>query len=460
MTPIEQFYKMVRGKRVGVIGIGVSNRPLIHMLAAAGAQVTARDKNPVPDPEEWERLGIKVLTGPDYLAGLDDELIFKTPGMRFDIPELVKARENGSTVTSEMEVFFDLCSTAHTIAITGSDGKTTTTTLTAKILEAAGYKVWLGGNIGTPLLSKIGEIGPDDWVVLELSSFQLMTMRQSPHIAVMTNITPNHLDVHKDYQEYIDAKRNIYLYQKPEDTLILNRGNDVTASFAPEGKGTVLDFSYDGTTADGIELDNGVLTLVHAGEKTPLFPADEILLPGRHNVENYMAAILATAPFVKPEDIEHVATTFQGVEHRLQLIRELDGVRYYNSSIDSSPNRTKAALSVFKQKLILIAGGKDKGIPYDDLAAPLLEHVKTLILTGLTGPKIEKALLDECARRGIENPITIYHFDEYPELVEAARRIAEPGDIVLLSPASTSFDKFKNFMERGDTFARLVRELK
>ena len=459
MTPIEQFTAMVKDKTVSVIGIGVSNRPLIHMLVQAGAHVTARDKNPVDHPEEFTSLGVKLVTGPDYLANLKEELIFKTPGMRFDIPELMAARAQGSTVTSEMEVFFETCPSKKTIAITGSDGKTTTTTLVAKMLEAAGHKVFLGGNIGAPLLPVVQEITPDDFVVLELSSFQLHTMRRSPHIAVMTNITPNHLDMHKDYQEYIDAKRNIYLYQTCEDTLILNRGNDVTASFMNEAAGTMKDFSYTGTTTNGIQLVDGMLTLVTDGVSTPLFAAKDIAIPGRHNVENYMAAILAVAPFVAPETMAQVARTFGGVEHRLQLIRTLDGVRYYNSSIDSSPNRTKAALSVFPQKIILICGGKDKGIPYDELGAPLLDHVKTLILTGMTAGKIEQALLDECARRGIENPIQIHHYEEYPELVAAARKLAVPGDIVLLSPASTSFDKFKNFMERGNLFCKLVQEL-
>lgn len=460
MTPIEQFTALVCGKTVSVIGIGVSNRPLIHMLSQAGAEVTARDKNPVDNPEEWTSLGVRLITGDDYLAGLNEELIFKTPGMRFDIPELVAARNRGSIITSEMELFFELCPSSHTIAVTGSDGKTTTTTLIAKMLEAQGKQVFLGGNIGAPLLPQIEEIGPEDFVVLELSSFQLHTMRRSPHIAVMTNLSPNHLDMHKSYQEYIDAKRNIYLYQTPQDTLILNRGNEVTASFAPEAPGKVLDFSYEGSTDHGIQLENGVLTLVSNGEKTPLFPASEIALPGRHNVENYMAAILAVAPFVSPDTIAKVARTFEGVEHRLQFVRELDGVRYYNSSIDSSPNRTKAALSVFSQKVILICGGKDKGIPYDELGPSLVDHVKILLLTGMTADKIEQSLFDECARRKIDNPVKVFRYENYPELVQAARALAQSGDIVLLSPASTSFDRFRNFMERGNLFCRLVRELK
>ena len=459
MTPLERFRRMTAGKTVSVIGLGVSNRPLVDMLLDAGATVTARDRNPVSDPETFTGRGVRLITGDGYLNDLHEEIVFKTPGMRFDLPELTQAVASGSTLTSEMEVFFELCPSERTIAVTGSDGKTTTTTLIAKMLEAEGHRVFLGGNIGRPLLPQLGEITPEDYVVLELSSFQLHTMKQSPHVAVMTNITPNHLDVHKSYQEYIDAKRNIYLYQKPGDLLVLNRGNEVTASFTGEAHGSVRDFSYEGRTENGIELDDGILTLVRNGVKTPLFPASDIVIPGRHNVENYMAAILAVADYVSPESMHRVASTFGGVEHRLQLIRELDGVKYYNSSIDSSPNRTNAALSVFRQKVILLCGGKDKGIPYDDLAAPLLEHVKKLLLIGLTGPKIESALLAECERRGIENPIPITHCSTYPELVETARALAEPGDIVILSPASTSFDMFRNFMDRGDTFARLVRAL-
>lgn len=460
MTPIEQFNALVRGKSVSVIGIGVSNQPLIRMLCQAGAKVTARDKNPLEHPEEWTALGVRLITGSGYLSDLNEELIFKTPGMRFDVPELVAARERGSLVTSEMELFFELCPSANTIAVTGSDGKTTTTTLIAKMLEAEGKRVFLGGNIGAPLLNEIGNIGPQDYVVLELSSFQLQTMRRSPHIAVMTNISPNHLDMHKSYQEYIDAKRNIYLYQTADDLLIVNRGNEVTASCASEAKGARLDFSYEGTTDHGIQLENGMLTLAENGRKTVLFPASDILLPGRHNIENYMAAILAVSGEVRPETMARVARTFEGVEHRLQFIRSLDQVRYYNSSIDSSPNRTKAALSVFPQKVVLICGGKDKGIPYDELGASILDHVKILLLTGMTAGKIEQSLLDECKRRGIENPVLIRRYEEYPELVQAARSLAQPGDIVLLSPASTSFDKFRNFMERGELFCRLVRELK
>ncbi len=458
-TPIEQFTAMVRNKTVSVIGIGVSNRPLVRMLCEAGATVTARDKNPVEHPEELTALGVRILSGEGYLEDLNEDLIFKTPGMRFDVPELLAAQERGSVVTSEMEVFFALCPSPKTIAVTGSDGKTTTTTLIAKMLAAGGHRVFLGGNIGTPLLPVIDQIGAEDFVVLELSSFQLHTMRQSPHIAVMTNITPNHLDVHKDYQEYIDAKRNIYLYQEAEDLLILNRGNSVTASFAPEARGRVMDFSYEGTTSRGIQLEEGMLVLVKDGIRTPLFPISEILLPGRHNVENYMAAILAVSDYVAPEAILEVARTFGGVEHRLQLIRTLDGVKYYNSSIDSSPNRTMAALSVFPQKVILICGGKDKGIPYDAIGDPILDHVKILLLTGKTAPKIEAALMDACRRRGIPNPIPVYHYEEYSDLVQASRKLARPGDIVLLSPASTSFDRFKNFMERGQLFCRLVNEL-
>lgn len=466
---MKEFDSLFTGKSVSVIGIGVSNRPLIHMLVRAGAKVIARDRNPIENPAELEDLGVKLMCGDAYLSDLREDWIFKTPGMRFDVPELVEAVDRGAVLTSEMEIFMDLCPTKNTIAVTGSDGKTTTTTLIAKMLEAGQKRVFLGGNIGNPLLPRLDEITPDDFVVLELSSFQLHTMKKSPHIAVMTNVTPNHLDMHKSYQEYIDAKCNIHRYQSADDVLIVNRGNEVTAACGREAIGHVRDFSYEGQTGCGIELsrdeafglaaDDGMLCLVDGAFKTPLFRASEIAIPGRHNVENYMAACLAVRDYVDAAAMKSVAKTFGGVEHRLQLVRVLDGVKYYNSSIDSSPNRTKAALSVFREKVILLCGGKDKGIPYDEIGRPILDHVKVLIVTGMTAEKIIDAVHAEAQRTGESVP-EIIRVGDYNALVAQARAHAKPGDVVLLSPASTSFDRFKNFMERGETFVRLVNELK
>ncbi|HAL63003.1 MAG TPA: UDP-N-acetylmuramoyl-L-alanine--D-glutamate ligase [Clostridiales bacterium] len=447
---IEEFKKSVKGKKIAVIGIGISNRPLIKYLKEAGAVVTAYDKRTKEELgevfKEMSELGVEMVLGDNYLDKLEGEIIFKTPGLRFDNPALLKARAQGSIVTSEMEVFFDVCP-AKIIAVTGSDGKTTTTTLIYKILEKSGYKVWLGGNIGKPLLCDAENMTSSDIAILELSSFQLHTMRKSPHIAVITNITPNHLDMHKDYKEYIDAKKNIMLYQTKEDRLIVNASNEETQKIGKEAKGALLDFSSKKDAY--VTLSEGVI--LRGGK--PVLKISDIKIPGMHNVENYMAAIAAVEGLAKDEAILEVAKTFGGVEHRIELVRVLDGVSYYNSSIDSSPNRTINTLKVFKNKVILIAGGKDKGIPYDDLGKPLAEKVKILILIGKTADKIEAALKNH------ENNVKIIRCKTYEEVVNTAHSLAKDGDTVILSPASTSFDMFKNAYQRGDLFKERVNEL-
>ena len=387
-----------------------------------------------------------MVLGEDYLDKLEGEIIFKTPGLRFDNPALQEAQSRGAKITSEMEVFFDVCP-CKIIAVTGSDGKTTTTTLIYKILEKSGYKVWLGGNIGNPLLCDTENMSPSDIAILELSSFQLHTMRKSPHIAVITNITPNHLDMHKDYREYIDAKKNIMLYQSREDRLVVNASNEETAKIGEEAKGKLLDFSSKKDAY--VTLSEG--NIIRGGK--PVLKISDIKIPGMHNVENYMAAIAAVEGLAKDEAILEVAKTFGGVEHRIELVRVLDGVKYYNSSIDSSPNRTINTLKVFKDKVILIAGGKDKGIPYDDLGKPLTEKVKILILIGKTADKIEAAL------RNYKNDVKIVRCKTYEEVVKTAHSLAKDGDTVILSPASTSFDMFNNFEERGNLFKELVNKL-
>ena len=393
-------------------------------------------------------MGVTLCLGDNYLDDIYGDIIFKTPGMRFDVPELLKAKENGAFVTSEMEVFFDVCP-AKIIAITGSDGKTTTTTLISEMLKAQGYKTWLGGNIGTPLLTKTEEIKKDDFVVVELSSFQLHTMKKSPHIAIITNITPNHLDMHKDYQEYIDAKKNIMLYQNADDVLVTNADNDVTSEIATQSKGLLKTFSKSKKANVYLDGDTIVRNLA------PVLKISDIKIPGMHNVENYMTAIAAVEGLVSDENIVKVAKDFGGVPHRIELVRMLDGVRYYNSSIDSSPNRTINTLKVFPKKVILICGGKDKGIPYDEIGEPIVEHVKTLILIGATSDKIEAAVR---ATHKADN-LEIVRKDNYNDVVCYAHKIAKKDDVVLLSSASTSFDMFKNFEERGNLFKKLVNEL-
>ena len=430
--------------------------PLIKYLVSLGANVTACDRRSAEDLgenyTELEKLGVKFNLGDGYLNNLSGDMIFKTPGMRYDVPELLKAKENGSIVTSEMEVFFDVCP-SHIIAVTGSDGKTTTTTLIHKMMTDAGYKTWLGGNIGNPLLTDTEKMKENDWVILELSSFQLHTMRKSPEIAVITNISPNHLDMHKDYKEYIDAKKNIMLYQNEGDTLIVNADNQVTADIGKSANGAVKYFSRNGM-AD-VYLDRNIIKR----GIVEILNIKDIKIPGMHNVENYMAAIAAVSGLVSKEVIVNVAKTFGGVEHRIELVRTLDGVKYYNSSIDSSPNRTINTLRVFPNKVIMIAGGKDKGIPYDEIGPALAEHVKVLILIGATSDKIQEALDAEINKTGNGKDIEVIRATSYENAVNTARSKAHDGDVVLLSPASTSFDMFRNFEERGNLFKKIVNEL-
>lgn len=456
MNKLDEFKYNVAGKNITVIGIGISNLPLIKYLVSLGANVTACDRRSAEDLgenyTELEKLGVKFNLGDGYLNNLSGDMIFKTPGMRYDVPELLKAKENGSIVTSEMEVFFEVCP-SHIIAVTGSDGKTTTTTLIHKMMTDAGYKTWLGGNIGNPLLTDTEKMKENDWVILELSSFQLHTMRKSPEIAVITNISPNHLDMHKDYKEYIDAKKNIMLYQNEGDTLIVNADNQVTADIGKSANGAVKYFSRNGMAdvyLDGNIIKRGIVEILNI---------KDIKIPGMHNVENYMAAIAAVSGLVSKEVIVNVAKTFGGVEHRIELVRTLDGVKYYNSSIDSSPNRTINTLRVFPHKVIMIAGGKDKGIPYDEIGPALAEHVKVLILIGATSDKIQEALDAEINKTGNGKDIEVIRATSYEDAVNTARSKAHDGDVVLLSPASTSFDMFRNFEERGNLFKKIVNEL-
>ena len=456
MNKLDEFKYNVAGKNITVIGIGISNLPLIKYLVSLGANVTACDRRSAEDLgenyTELEKLGVKFNLGDGYLNNLSGDMIFKTPGMRYDVPELLKAKENGSIVTSEMEVFFEVCP-SHIIAVTGSDGKTTTTTLIHKMMTDAGYKTWLGGNIGNPLLTDTEKMKENDWVILELSSFQLHTMRKSPEIAVITNISPNHLDMHKDYKEYIDAKKNIMLYQNEGDTLIVNADNQVTADIGKSANGAVKYFSRNGMAdvyLDGNIIKRGIVEILNI---------KDIKIPGMHNVENYMAAIAAVSGLVSKEVIVNVAKTFGGVEHRIELVRTLDGVKYYNSSIDSSPNRTINTLRVFPNKVIIIAGGKDKGIPYDEIGPALAEHVKVLILIGATSDKIQEALDAEINKTGNGKDIEVIRATSYEDAVNTARCKEHDGDVVLLSPASTSFDMFRNFEERGNLFKKIVNEL-
>lgn len=456
-----EFLKSVKNKNISVVGIGISNTPVITMLAKAGANVTAYDKNGEHElgdiAHELRSNGVRLVCGKNYLDSLSGDIIIKTPGMRCDNPALLKAVQNGAVITSEMELFFDCCP-CKIIAVTGSDGKTTTTSLIYEMLKHAGYTVHLGGNIGRPLLPQVSNIKPNDIVVAELSSFQLHTMKKSADIAVVTNLSPNHLDVHKSMEEYIEAKTNIFSHQPSDGVLIVNYDNAITNGFARQANGRVLKFSFNGVPdCDGVYFKDGALYTVIDGKSERLAERSDILLRGDHNVENYMAAIAAVRGLCDSSDILAVARGFRGVRHRIEFVRELNGVKFYNDSIGSSPTRTVATLRSFDKKVILIAGGYDKHLPFDALAAEAVSRVKALFLTGDTAESIKKAVEAADGYSADELPITV--IDGFDEAVRAAARLATDGDCVLLSPACASFDKFKNFEVRGDRFVSVVNAL-
>ncbi|MBC8570296.1 UDP-N-acetylmuramoyl-L-alanine--D-glutamate ligase [Zongyangia hominis] len=460
-STVAQFFDQMKGRDVTFIGLGVSHRELISLFAKKGAHVTIRDRRtPEQMGEEYEKLkaqGIDFILGEHYLDKLDGDMIFRTPGMYFHHEALKKAREEGKVVTSEMEVFFDLCP-AKLIAVTGSDGKTTTTTLISELLKAQGKRVHLGGNIGKPLLSHIEEMGPEDYAVVELSSFQLLSMRQSPDIAVVTNIAPNHLDVHGTMEEYIAAKKNILLHQNAFSTTVLGVDNELAASLAPDVRGKLVTFSMQGPVERGAYMDEaGDIFYADSGNVLKIMNRDAIKIPGDHNVLNFLAAISATWGLVSLENIVKIAENFGGVEHRIELVRIRDGVRWYNDSIATSPTRTIAGLNAFKQKVILIAGGYDKKIPFLPLAPKIIEKVKALILMGATADKIEDTVRGFSGFDGEKLPI--YRVGSMEEAVQKAAELAVDGDIVTLSPACASFDLYQNFETRGEHFKSLVRAL-
>lgn len=449
-----EFKTLIKDKKVGVVGIGVSNIPLIRFLLELGAEVSAFDKRNFEDlSEEVQEFGetVKLYLGEGYLENLKGlDMVFKTPGMRFDNPYLQKAMEEGAVITSEMEEFLKYCQ-GRIIGVTGSDGKTTTTMLIGEILKKSGYKVYVGGNIGTPLFSKIEEIRAQDMVVLELSSFQLMTMTVSPEIAVVTNLSPNHLDMHENMTEYIEAKKNIFKYQNESDLLILNEDNEITRSFADEAKGKVEFFSSKKENEDAY-YSEGSLYLRYER----VVDLEEMKVKGIHNAENMLAAFLAVEDFVTKDVMRELAVEFPGVKHRCQFIREFEGVRYYNDSIASSPTRTLASIKSLGKRVNIILGGYDKQLDFTPLAEVGHPYLKNIILVGDTKNKIKEVFLHLAETSGIHIPMqTAETFDEAVSLLKA---VCNEGDIAILSPACASFDMFKNFEVRGDRFIELVNE--
>lgn len=451
------FKSFIKDKKTAVVGIGISNTPLINFLLNLGAKVTAFDRKNEEQlgevAEDFKNKGVQLILGENYLDDLKGfDVIFKTPSMRIDSPSLIKAKEEGAYITSEIEEFVRYCP-AKIYGVTGSDGKTTTTTLMYAMLKQQGYRTWVGGNIGTPLFTKIEEVKESDRVVLELSSFQLMTMSVSPEVAIITNLSPNHLDIHKDMNEYIQSKKNIFNYQCEQDLLVLNKDNEITNSMVKEAKGKVLQFTVKDRVGQGAYFRNNKLYI----KEKEVCDLNEIKLKGMHNVENLLATFCSLNEDVSIDNMRIVATTFTGVEHRCEFIREVDGVKYYNDSIASSPSRTLAGLKAFDNPVILIAGGYDKNIPFESLAEEGYSKIKSLVLIGDTKYKIKEAFDKVISEKGIVLPIIIE--DDLESAIYKAKEISVQGDIVTLSPACASFDMFPNFEIRGNKFKEIVKKI-
>ena len=452
----------LKNRKVAIIGLGVSNLPLLDYMHNVGAKVTVFDNRIIEDiPKDTMKkitdYAMEFSLGPNNLSKLEGfDIIFRSPSCLPTVPELQKEVERGAILTSEIEMLMKLCP-GKVIGVTGSDGKTTTTTLIYEILKANGYNCYLGGNIGTPLFTKLNEMTPDDIIVLELSSFQLMGMEISPSISVITNISPNHLNVHSSYEEYIDAKKNIFKYQDKGGIVVLNYDNAITKSAAKEANGKVVFFSSKTKLEDGIILDGDIIKEYKDKLRRHILSTNTVALRGTHNYENICAAIAATSSLVEVEDAVKAVQEFKGVQHRLEFIREIDGVKWYNDSIGTSPTRTIAGLHSFDERIVLIAGGYDKHLDYTPIAKPILEKVDSLILIGDTAPKIFDAVKNEAEKQGKD--IKIYMCDEFKNTVLVAKKVAKPGQIVLFSPASASFNLFKNFEERGNKFKELVNNI-
>lgn len=470
MAYADTLIEKVRKGKTAVLGLGISNIPLVEFLLSYGAEITVYDRKSKEDigniAERLEALGVKFITGENYLDDIKADVIFRSPGIRPDKGSIPNAVKNGAILTSEMELFLEL-TPANVIAVTGSDGKTTTTTLIYNLLkkefEKSGRKVFVGGNIGTPLLPYVNEMSKNDFAVLELSSFQLFTMKRSPYRAVITNISPNHLDWHIDMEEYINSKCNVFMHGAEE--LTTNAENDICRRIAGlvdikktffSSKSSGMDVFKRCKDADtALYINDGYICIGNGNEERKILKTDRILIPGIHNIENYMAAISATRGLVTYETIASVAESFAGVEHRLEFVREYNGVKYYNSSIDSSPTRTEAALSALQVKPIVICGGYDKNIPFAPLAKALCKYAKSVILTGATADKIYTALKEEPMFDAKKIPI---RFEKnFDDAVFCAKNTAQSGDTVLLSPACASFDAFVNFEARGNRFKSIVK---
>lgn len=459
---LKEFNEYIRFRKVAVIGLGVSNLPLLDYLYEKKAQVTVFDERTIDEiPQniitKINAYEFKYSFGKSCLEKLKGfNIIFRSPSCLPTRKELQEEEDRGAIITTEVEMLMEMCP-CKIIGVTGSDGKTTTTSMINAILKKAGYNTFLGGNIGTPLFTKLPEIKPDDIVVLELSSFQLMNMQVSPDIAVITNITPNHLNIHKDYQEYIDAKKNIFKNQDENGILILNYDNDITRSCAKEAKGKVIFFSSKEKLDNGFIVDEEIIKECEDKVRKHILNTNEVILRGNHNFQNIATALAATKTLVDTETAVQAIKEFKPVEHRIEFIREIDGVKWYNDSASSSPTRTLSGINAFKENIILIAGGYDKNLDYEPLAKPVLDKVSTLILIGQTAEKIFDAVKNEADKQN--KKIDIYMCDSLEQTIDIAKKTSKKGDVVLFSPASASFDMFKNFADRGEKFKNLVNNI-
>ena len=457
---LEEFNDFLDGKQVAIIGMGVSNIPLLDYFYDKNAKVTVFSSNALSDEimAKINKYRYEVELGEDNLSRLKGfDIIFRSPSALPTKHEFQSAVKKGAILTSEIEMVLKLAP-CKIIGVTGTEGKTTTTSLIYEICKKAGYNCFLGGNIGKPIFTKINQMKPEDIVILELSSFQLMGMTVSPNIAVVTNIFPDHLNVHKSYEEYQDAKKSIFRNQTEEGIVILNKDNEITEKFADEVKGKTIFFSSTKKLKNGYVYDreDGFIKKCTDGKCEKILNKNDIKLRGIHNYENICAALAATETVASKEAQIEAVKNFKGVEHRLEFVREIDGVKYYNDSIGTSPASTIAGLNAFDENIILLAGGSDKGLDYKEIGEVIAKKVGTLILTGPTAQKIEEATKQALSE---EKNIEIIHTNNLEESVKVAKEKAKEGDIVLLSPASASFDAFKNFEERGNYFKTLVNNL-
>lgn len=459
---LEEFNKFLDGKKVAIIGMGVSNVPLLDYFYDKNAKVTVFDKRNLSDEimEKINKYRYEVEIGEYNLSRLNGfDIVFRSPSVLPTREELVTAANKGAIITSEIEMVLKLAP-CKIIGVTGTEGKTTTTSIIYEILKSSGKNCFLGGNIGKPIFTEIKNMKPEDIVVLELSSFQLMEMKVSPDISVVTNMYPDHLNIHSSYEEYQQAKKNIFLHQNENGVVILNYDNEITRKFADEVKSNLVYFSSLQKLKNGYVYDRKDETIKRYanGKSENILKKQEIKLRGIHNYENICAALAATASIVDEKSQIKAIKEFNGVEHRLEFVRELNGVKYYNDSIGTSPASTIAGLNAFDENIILLAGGSDKGLDYTEIGETIAKKVRVLLLTGPTAEKIENATKLAMNKAGKET-VEIIHCKDLQEAVSTANEKAKSGEIVLMSPASASFDAFKNFIERGIKFKEFVNNL-